>query len=120
MAGRFAYLADENVGGPLLKALEERGYPVVRATRLFGEKTADAELLAYAARQGYILVSTDADMLEHADAWLESGRRMHGLVFWEQQLQKRVTVGAFLRAFDELETSEGPFAQPIVFLRPQP
>ena len=93
MAGRFLYLSDENVWGPLLDGLEDRSYRLVRAAKLFGEHTDDLELLTYAARQGYVLVSSDKDMLAHANDWLESGQKLHGLVFWEQHLQKIFSVG---------------------------
>ena len=120
MAGRFLYLSDENVWGPLLDGLEVRSYRLERATKLFGEHTDDLELLTYAARQGYVLVSSDKDMLAHAKDWLESGQKLHGLVFWEQHLQKIFSVGAFIRGFEALEEEPDPFAYPVYYLRPRP
>ena len=120
MAGRFLYLSDENVWGPLLDGLEQRGYRLERATKVFGEKTDDLELLAYAARQGLVLITSDKDLLAHAKAWLASGKTLYGVVYWRQRLQRGLSVGAFLRAFAALEEEPNPFAHPVYYLRPRP
>jgi hypothetical protein len=44
--GRFAIFTDENVDGPLIKALSARGWDVVRAVDVFGERTDDEALFA--------------------------------------------------------------------------
>lgn len=49
MPGRFALFTDENVDGPLIKALSARGWDVVRAVDVFGERTDDDVLFSYAA-----------------------------------------------------------------------
>ena len=49
MPGRFPLFTDENVDGPLIKALTARGWDVLRAVDVFGERTDDAVLFAYAA-----------------------------------------------------------------------
>ena len=41
MPGRFALFTDENVDGPLIKALSARGWDMVRAVDVFGERTED-------------------------------------------------------------------------------
>jgi len=42
-------LTDENVDGPLIKALSARGWDVARAVDVFGERTDDETLFGYAA-----------------------------------------------------------------------
>ena len=49
MPGRFALFTDENVDGPVIRALSARGWDVVRAMDTFGERTDDEALFAYAA-----------------------------------------------------------------------
>ena len=49
MPGRFALFTDENVDGPLIKALSARRWDVKRAVDVFGERTDDEALFALAA-----------------------------------------------------------------------
>ena len=48
---------DNHVRGPLIKALRQRGRDVARAVDLFGQENDDAELFAYAAKEGRVFLT---------------------------------------------------------------
>lgn len=62
-------LLDEHVGRVLEHVLAERGFRVEQAKDRFGERTTDAELLAWCEEHGYLLLTNDAKDFEalHAD-----------------------------------------------------
>jgi hypothetical protein len=39
--GRFRLLSDENIPGPLIEALKQRGWDVVRTIDVFGQRSVD-------------------------------------------------------------------------------
>ena len=69
MPGRFALFTDENVDGPLIKALSARGWDGKRAVDFFGERTDDEALFAYAAEHGRVFVTGGS----RAYPWLAPG-----------------------------------------------
>jgi hypothetical protein len=121
VAGRFALLTDEHVPGPILKGLIHLGWDVERAVDVFGQRTDDDVLFAYAAKEGRVLVTTDEPAEAIAKQWLTDGKAFRGLVCWIQRHQSRMTVGDFIRAFEELAAQEDPFGiYPIVHIKPTP
>ena len=120
MAGRFALLTDEHVPGPLLKGLIRLGWDVRRAVDVFGQRTDDDVLFAYAAREGRVFVTTDEPAEAIATNWLTDGKAFRGLICWRQGHQRRMSVGDFIEAFEELAAKEDPFQPyPIVHIKPK-
>ena len=62
MAGPFPLLTDEHISKALIKTLRDRGWDVVRAVDVFGQRTDDQILFEYAAEKGRVLVTTDAGL----------------------------------------------------------
>ena len=116
MPGRFPLFTDENVDGPIVRGLRQRGWDVRHATQELGEETKDAPLLHLAASLGHVFVSTDKDMLRLAKDWLRAGRPFR-MIWWEQSATQRIRLSVVLNAFDELAAQELPFAYPIAYLK---
>ena len=119
MPGRFPLITDENVTGPLVAGLRDKGWDVVRAIDVFGERSVDEALLIWAVDHGRVLVTTDADCLAIAHRWLREMRSFQ-MIFWPQQAQQHARVGSFLKAFAELAEKEDHFAAFVVHLRVDP
>ncbi len=118
MAGRFPLLTDENVGGPLIRALRARGWDLVRALDVFGENTDDDVLFAWAAEQGRVFVTDDRPAEAVAIRWLAAGRAFRGMIRCPQQGE--MSTGELLADFDELAAKSDPFAgYPIIYLKPK-
>jgi PIN domain-containing protein len=83
VAGRFALFTDENVDGPLIKGLAARGWDVVRAVDVFGERTDDETLFAYAASHGRVFVTRDRPAEAIAIRWLAEGRTFPGMICYQ-------------------------------------
>jgi len=71
---RFPLFTDENIDGPIIRGLRQRGWDVQHATSELGEQTKDAPLFRLAASLDRAFVSTDKHMLKLAKSWLEAGR----------------------------------------------
>ena len=112
----FPLFADENVDGPIVRGLRQRGWQVQHAAERFGESTKDTPLFEYAAKEGLVLVSTDHDMLPLAKQWLLEGRSFR-LIWWEQAETQRILLSVVLDAFDALAAKKHAFAYPIEFLK---
>ena len=89
MPGRFPLFTDENIDGPIIRGLRQRGWDVLHAEEEFGEKTADAPLFEYASKEGRVFVSTDHDILPIASQWLREGRPFR-MIWWEQMETQRI------------------------------
>jgi hypothetical protein len=114
--GRFALFTDENVDGPLIKALDARGWDVLRAVDVFGERTDDAVLFAYAAERGRVFVTGDRPAEAVAIRWLQEGRGFRGMI---RCPTGAMSVGDLLTAFERLAKQAHPFdGYPIVYLKP--
>jgi hypothetical protein len=59
VAGRFPLFTDADVHGPLIKALIERGWDVVRSVDTYPEGTDDKVLFEYAAKNARVFVTND-------------------------------------------------------------
>jgi hypothetical protein len=118
VAGRFPIYTDADVLGPLIQALVQRGWDVLRAIDAYPEKTQDHVHFERAARDGRVLVSHDTDQLNLALRWIAEGRAFRGLLTWAQLHHLRFTESAFVTAFEKLAAEEDPFpaAYPIRYL----
>lgn len=58
MAG-LPLFTDNHVRGPLITALRQRGWDVVRAVDRFGQENDDAGLFAFAAKEGRVFLTCD-------------------------------------------------------------
>jgi hypothetical protein len=116
VAGRFALLTDENVDGPLIKALRALGWDVERAVDVFGERTDDEILFAYAAEHGRVFVTGDRPAEAIAIRWLSEARSFRGMVRCQTGV---MSVGDLVTAFEKLAEEGDPFGgYPIVYLKP--
>ena len=116
MLGRFALFTDENIDGPLIKALGARGWDVVRAVDVFGERTDDEVLFAYAAEHGRVFVTGDRPAEAVAIRWLREGRRFRGMI---RCPTGAMSVGDLFASFERLAKEADPFGgYPVVYLKP--
>ena len=114
---RFALFADANVDGRLVRALLHRGWEVKRTVDTFAEDEDDDVILEHAAKESLVFVTNDEDLLASGKSWLEKNRSFR-MIYWEKQLQDRVSIGALLAAFEKLGDEDDPFRYPIRFLNP--
>lgn len=115
MPGRFPLFTDENVDGRLIKALVAGGWDVVRAVDVFGERTDDANLFAYAAEHGHVFVTGDRPTEAIAIQWLREGRPFRGMI---RCPTGTLSVGELAAAFERLAETDDPFASyPIAYLK---
>ncbi len=118
-AGRFPLYTDADVYGPLVKALIDRDWDVVRAVDIHPEKTKDLIHFQEAARRDRVLVSNDRDMRILAIQWSREGRAYRGLIWWPRRHYKRMSTGDFINEFGRLAGLEDPFhAGPIIHIKP--
>ena len=115
MAGLFALFTDENLEGPLIKALSSRGWDVARAVDVFGERTDDEVLFAWAAEHDRVFVTGDRPAEAIAIRWLRDQRPFRGMI----RCTGAMSIGELLSAFEKLAAQENPFGRyPIVYLKP--
>lgn len=115
MAGRFPLLTDEHIS----KALRDRGWDVVRAVDVFGQRTDDERLFEYAAQEQRALVTTDAAPEAIAIRWLREWLTFRGLILWAQQHQRVMSEGDFLREFEDLAAKDDALACPVHHIKPR-
>jgi hypothetical protein len=116
VAGRFPLFTDENVDGPLIKALSARGWDVVRAVDVFGERTDDEVLFAYAAEHGRVFVTGDRPTEAIAIRWLRERRGFRGMIRCQTGA---MSVGDLGAAFEKLAEEEDPFGSyAIIHVKP--
>lgn len=81
------FLADEGVRRAITLQLRQRGVDVVTAQEVGLTAAPDSEILAWAAREGRIVVTDDvATMPDHAAERLLAGAPMPGLILARQRL----------------------------------
>jgi len=115
---RFALYADADVRGPVVKALRQAGWDVVRAIDLYPEGTPDPVHFDHAAREGRVMIVHDIDQVICANERLDKQLPCPPLVVWAQKSYTKATVGAFVAAIEELASREQPFNPdyPIVYI----
>ncbi len=115
MPGRFPLFTDENISGHLIKALVSRGWDVQRAVDVFGERTDDERLFAWAAEQGRAFVTSDRPAEAIAIRWLQERRAFKGMIRCPTE---KMAVGDVAAAFENLAERDNPFGgYPIVYIR---
>lgn len=120
MTGRFSLYTDADVRGPLIKALQNCGWDVLRAIDAFPEKTPDYTHFERAVTLGRVLVSNDEDQEVIADQWYREGRSFPGVIAWRQRVYDLMTYGEIVECFEGLARQDHPFAgYPIVRIKPQ-
>ena len=119
MAGRFPLYTDADVQGPVIKALTQAGWDVLRAVDVYPEGTGDLPHFERAAQLGRVLVTNDDDQKQIAIRWYVEHRSFVGVVWWPQQQYRVMRPGEFLARFEEYAAQDDPFAAfPILQLKP--
>ena len=120
MAGRFPLYTDADINGPVVEALIDHGWDVVRAVDTFPEGTTDNVHFAYAATEDRVMVGNDIHIKLMAEAWCLEQRPFPGLVWWPRDHYGRMSPGDFLECFEDLARQDDPFAAyPIIHLKPK-
>ena len=113
--GRFPLFADADVHGPLISALQQRGWDLLRAVDLYPQGTADAVHFERAAQENRVLISNDQDMEVIANRWLAGGRPFRGLVLWPQEHYRRM---GYAELVARIEALSEPFPHLVIHLSP--
>lgn len=117
MAGRFSLYTDADVQGPVIQALRNAGWDVVRAIEAFPERTIDPVHFERAVELGRVLVTNDEGQRQRARTWYQEGRAFPGVIWWPQVDYAGKSPGDFLKAFEALAEQEDPFSPyPILYL----
>lgn len=111
-------LTDNHIRGPLIKALRERGRNVARAVDISGQENDDAELLAYAAKEGRVFLACDEGIQAIAHDWLRQGRTDFRMIYCTMEHQQEMTIGGLLEAIEDILRKPDAFAYPIEYLKP--
>jgi hypothetical protein len=121
MAGRFPLLVDEHVPLALVRALQRRGWMVVRVVDLadLGQGSEDEQVFTYALEQGYVVLSSDERALWRPRRYREQGSSFLGMACWPQRHRSRMTIGEVVAAFEQMAKEEEPFAYGYRFIQPQ-
>ncbi len=121
MADRFPLLVDEHVPKPLVKALQQRGWEVVRVVDLaeLGQGSDDEQVFAYALERGYVVLSSDERALWRPKKYREQGRSFLGMACWPQRHRGRMTIGEAVEALEQMAREDDPFAYGYRFIQPQ-
>jgi hypothetical protein len=108
---------DNHVRGPLIKALRQRGWEVARAVDLFGQKNDDAELFAYAAKEGRVFLTCDEGIQAIAHGWLRQGRTEFRMIYCTMEHQQEMTIGDLLEAIEDILRKPDAFTYPIEYVK---
>jgi hypothetical protein len=120
VAGRFPLYTDADIHGPVVEALQDVGWDVLRAVDAFPEGTKDPIHFERAAHEDRVLVTNDRRFEPIAHAWLAEGRAFRGMVCWARSHYARMSAGDFLEAFEQLAARDDPFgAYPIIHIHPK-
>ena len=97
MAGRFRLYTDNDVNGPVVKALRSAAWDILRGIEAYPERTSDRVHFARAAQESRVLVSNDIDMKAIAELWFVESRSFPGLVWWPRSHYAMMSPGDFRR-----------------------
>ncbi len=119
MAGRFPLYTDADIQGPVIKALQQASWDVVRAIDVFPKGNKDLPHFEHAVKVGRVLVTNDDDQKQITIRWYIEGRSFVGVVWWPQQQYRLMRPGDAVRRFEEYAARDDPFAAyPILHLKP--
>jgi hypothetical protein len=117
VAGRFLLYTDADIHGPVVDALVDAGWDVLRAIDAFAERTLDPIHFERAAREGRVFLTNDRRIEPIAHAWLREGKAFRGLICWPRSHYERMSAGDFLEAFEEIARQDDPFRYPVVHIK---
>lgn len=117
---RFPVYTDADIHGPIVGALIERGWDVIRAVDAKPEKTADLVHFELSVTLGRVLISNDKHMKGIAERWIEDGRSFPGLIWWPRKSYAVMSNAEILDGLEELTTKVDAFLYPIEFIKPRP
>jgi len=119
VAGRFPLYTDNDIRGPLIKALGKQGWDIVRAVDTFPQGTPDDVHFEYAARSSRVFVSNDQPALDIANRWLQEGRFFR-MITWPQSHYQRMTDGDIVEEFEAMAKEGDAFGvYPIRHIKPR-
>jgi predicted nuclease of predicted toxin-antitoxin system len=111
-------LTDNHVRQPIIKALQARGWDVVRAVDVFGEENVDEELLAWAAANARVFVTSDHGVHATAHKWLREGRAFR-MIYWWAEHRRRMSDGEVVQALERLAARYDAFTYAIEYIKPE-
>ncbi len=117
MAG-LPLLTDNHVRQPIIKALRTLGWDVVRAVDVLGEENDDEELLAWAAANGRVFVTSDDGIHATAHKWLREGRSFR-MIYWWAEHRRRMSDGEVVQALEGLAARDDAFTYAIEYIKPE-
>ena len=117
MAG-LPLLTDNHIRQPIIKALRSRGWDVVRAVDVLGEGNDDEELLAWAAANERVFVTSDDGIHATAHKWLREGRTFR-MIYWWAEHRLQMSDGDVVRALERLAARTDAFAYAIEYIKPE-
>ena len=109
---------DNHVRGPLIEALRQRGWEVARAVDAFGQENDDADLFAYAAKEGRVFLTCDEGIQAIAHDWLRQGRTGFRMIYCTMKNQQEMSIGALLDAIEEILRKPNAFVYPVEYVKP--
>ncbi len=118
MAEPFPLFVDNQIRQPIVDALRQAGWDVVRAANLFGERNNDEVIFRYVAEQGRVFLTNDKGIHAIAHRWLREGRTFR-MVYWWAEHRRRMSDGEVVEAIEYLATKPDAFAYAIVYIKPQ-
>lgn len=86
---RFPLYTDADIHGPVVEALKQAGWDVLRAIDALPEGTKDPIHFERAAQENRVLLTNDRRMEPIAHAWLAEGRAFRGLICWPRSHERR-------------------------------
>jgi hypothetical protein len=114
----FPLFTDNHVRQQVIKALRARGWDLVRAVDVFGERNDDADLLAWAAHEGRVFLTSDDAIHVIAHDWLRGGRSFRMVYQWAEH-RRWMSDGDLVRALERLAARPDAFAYPIEYIKPE-
>jgi hypothetical protein len=114
----FPPLTDNHVRQPIIKALRDRGWDVVRAVDVLGEENDGEELLAWAVARGRVFVTSDDGVHATAHKWLREGRAFR-MIYWWAEHRRRMSDGEVVQALERLASRDDAFTYAIEYIKPE-
>lgn len=118
------FYTDTHVSKAVAVQLREMGVDIIRCEEVDMATASDLAHLEYAVRDGRTMVTRDADFLRLHAKWLAEGKPHSGIMFLEDHLQGKGSVGTVVKVlFDYHElvlggaaTMENDIANQVIFI----